>query len=118
VGNCKVCHFESASLKRLRHGIADVNTCRICHLRDHGTACEHLHTIHFFSPNFRIPRNDCSLCHLSHDSNSRASMAICSSCHGSIHPDELELEEHDPYAHCGTNCHKDTSTGHIPLPPL
>jgi hypothetical protein len=118
VGNCKVCHFESASLKRLRHGVADVNTCRICHLRDHGTACEHLHTIHFFSPNFRIPRNDCSLCHLSHDSNSRASMAICSSCHGSIHPAELELEEHDPYAHCGTNCHKDTSTGHIPLPPL
>jgi hypothetical protein len=118
IGNCKVCHFDSASLKRLRHGTTDPNTCRICHLRDHGTACEHLHTIHFFSPSFRIPRNDCSLCHLSHASNSQAREAICASCHGEIHPDELDLKEHDPYAHCGTNCHKDASTGHIPLPPL
>jgi hypothetical protein len=117
-GNCEVCHIENAVLERLRHGARSFNVCSICHLRPHGIISEHLHTIHYFSSNFRVTRSDCSLCHLQHDSNTRASQAVCSSCHGSIHADELYMEGHDPYAQCGILCHKDTSTGHIPLPPL
>jgi hypothetical protein len=117
-GNCEVCHIENAVLDRLRHGVRSFNVCSICHTRPHGIIAEHLHTIHYFSSDFMVTRSDCSLCHLQHDSNTRASQAVCSSCHGNIHKDELFMEGHDSYAQCGILCHKDTSTGHVPLPPL
>ena len=118
-GNCRVCHVRDAALVRLRHGTKQDRLCVICHTFEHGVIPEHVHAIHFLSPNYVVPRNDCSLCHLKEGSNTRASEAVCSSCHQSIHPGEPLVQAHDNrHQACATSCHVSEPMGHVRLAPI
>jgi hypothetical protein len=118
-GNCSVCHLGDTQLSRLRHGGKDPQACIVCHSPRFGVVAEHLHVIHFLSPLYVMPRKDCSLCHLTPASNTRASVAVCGSCHTAIHAGEaLVNEDDDPHAACATTCHRDQAAGHVQLPPL
>lgn len=117
-GNCRVCHIRDAALQRIRHGGEQDRICVACHSYEHGVLAEHVHAIHFLSPNYIVPRNDCSLCHLQAGSNTRASEAVCSSCHQGIHPGEpLVNAGDDPYQACATSCHGGEPLGHVRLAP-
>jgi len=117
-GDCSVCHIDDARLSRLRHGGNNPQVCVVCHSPRFGVVSEHLHAIHFFSPKYVMPREDCSLCHISPGSNTRASVAVCGACHQAIHPDErIVREDDDPHAACATGCHRDEAAGHVRLPP-
>ncbi len=115
VGNCDVCHSVEARLERLRHGIdaESPRYCTACHGPPHGTAGSMVHTVHFFSSAYPVRKSGCALCHLEPDSNTRASVVACGSCHGEIHPGEAMQLGDDPYARCGETCHDPLPEAHI-----
>jgi hypothetical protein len=119
-GNCDVCHIGEAAVEKLRHGSKEEQLCIVCHYVGSGViAAQLLHRTHFLSTAYLQHKNDCSLCHLGPESNLRASIALCGSCHTAIHPEEFpEFEEKAPYDFCGSTCHSKPPAGHIPLPPL
>lgn len=107
VGNCEVCHTVDARLARLRHGIASGSPkyCDSCHKPPRATAGVIVHRVHFYSSIYPVRKSGCSLCHLTPESNTRSSVALCGSCHGEIHVGESIVLADDPYAECGETCH-------------
>jgi hypothetical protein len=111
--NCDLCHTANARLTRLRHGSESYYLCVICHQRPHGLHMENTHQIHMNSPDYLMPKNDCTPCHVKVDSNRRASVAACGSCHGEIHPGEdMDLSGTDRYSSCAAPCHQEIN--HVP----
>lgn len=86
--------------------------CEPCHVPPHGTVGVAVHTVHFFSTKYPARKSGCALCHIRAGSNTRASEALCGSCHGPIHPGEGLEFDRDPFAQCGQTCHRQLPSIH------
>jgi len=115
VGNCQICHRSVLSLDNLRHGMSvdNVEGCKACHTNLNHLSHD-LHQLHMLSAKYPLPKNDCSVCHLTRVSALRPSYDTCSSCHQTVHGDQyfaLEFSTNRPpnrFSGCAEGCHVKT----------
>jgi hypothetical protein len=126
VGNCQLCHRGQLALDNVRHGlpVGFVEGCKTCHGREDTNrvrSIEMIHGIHISSPRFPVPKNDCTVCHLTRESVTRPSLSACGSCHPNIHGDAFfamqiappSTTEPNRFSSCANGCHgKTVPTGH------
>jgi hypothetical protein len=118
VGNCQICHRGTLSLDNLRHGIPvdHVEGCKTCHFSENDTtarAQDFVHKIHMNSPRYSLPKNDCTMCHLTREGATRPSLQTCGTCHPSVHGDKYfqtqfsNKGEPNRFGNCAQSCHGD-----------
>jgi hypothetical protein len=116
VGNCQICHRGVLSLDNLRHGLSvdHIESCKACHLYGDdqiGRIQETVHRIHMRSPRYTVDKKDCTICHLTQQSATRPSIAVCSSCHPSVHDSQYfpmrftQQGTPNRFGNCAQSCH-------------
>ena len=125
VGNCQTCHRGVVSLDNLRHGFSSdhVEACKGCHMTwsdQPGRVQEEMHRVHMASTKYPQNKADCRMCHLTRESATRPSLAVCKSCHPSAHGDEyfsmsfVDYGAPSRFSNCAQSCHVvKTPAGHI-----
>lgn len=122
VGGCDGCHQGPVALDELRHGFAqtDIEACKGCHANGYIDLIRDIHAIHGRSPRYRIPKGDCTVCHLEAGDARRPSYELCSSCHANPHGEKFFQTEFNlpgapsRYDNCAQACHGDhPPAGHV-----
>ena len=57
-----------------------------------------VHRVHFYSSIYPVRKSGCSLCHLTPESNTRSSVALCGSCHGEMSTSVSATGSHKKHA--------------------
>ncbi len=115
IGNCQVCHNGVSSLNNLHHGLSvdNVEVCSTCHIDETaGHMSDLMHRLHMGSRKYKQDKADCRVCHLTRESALRPSLAVCNSCHVTVHGTEyFDLKFEEPqntpnaYGNCANACH-------------
>lgn len=134
VGNCQICHRGPLSLENLLHGMAvdNIEACKACHSGPSGGDSTELislvHRIHMSSEKYPMEKKDCTVCHLTRESATRPSLAVCGSCHPSLHGNAYFAQQYaeptgdisvpDRTSDCAESCHvTQTPVRHVlPVP--
>jgi hypothetical protein len=122
IGNCQICHRGAISLEDIWHGmpVDYVEGCIPCHQRNvfsggRDVFQKIIHDIHMSSKRYSLPKNDCTVCHLTRESAVRPSYVACVSCHPQPHgtmywdlplnTDQLANEDNTVFGNCAQQCH-------------